>query len=179
MIYAIGTPGGAPRLFIDNPADQCEAGEVAVEISEIGDYLISADGTGVQPRPLTLADQQKAALATLATLASAKLNLWAGGTAPAGGLQVDDVSTARINGWVSQALATKLTGAAFGLSYWIMADNSHHPITGADDFITFAQAALAYKTAAVLNNGNLKTSIAAAVDSTALAAIDPTQGWPT
>lgn len=169
----------------DHVAFQAQEGEVVASI-DYGSGIVanglwawngSAFVENSAPAP-TLDDMKRSALTDLASIATAKRDLWSGGQAPAGGLQVDDISTGRMTSWAAQALVSKVTGAAFGLPFWIMADNSHHTFTGADDFLTFAQAAAAYKTAAILNNSALKAAINAAADETALNAIDINGGWP-
>lgn len=177
----IGAPGQPPRLVTyanPPPAGMVGAGEVVIGAAQIADYVISADGKTLTPAAPTLDQQKAATLAALDVIAQAKLSFWTGGLAPAGGLQVDDISTGRITSWATQALVCKATGAAWGLPYWIMTDNSHRTFTGPDDFLTFAQAAETYKTAAVLQNSTLKGEINAAPDEAALAAIDLSAGWP-
>ena len=147
----------------------------------VADGLWSYVGGAYSQAPLptlSLADQKVTALRSLGAVYNAKVVLWSGSGAPSGGLQVDESSMSRLTSWATQTLACKASGAAFGLLYWIMADNSHHTFTGPDDFLAFASAAAAYKTAVILNNSSLKAAIAAAPDEAALNAIDINGGWP-
>jgi hypothetical protein len=137
--------------------------------------LNPGDGS-VTVRAASLEELKSQKKISLQNVANPKLDLWA---TPTGGLQVDDISTARLNAWATQALVCKLTSAAFGLPYWIMADNSHHTFADADAFLAFASAAADYKTSAILHHSALKQAIAGAADQAALDAIDLNTGWPT
>lgn len=142
-----------------------------------GRWVRHTDGTFVEAMP-SLEDIKYARLQELEAIASIRLNYWQGAGAPEGGLQVDDISTGRINAWATKALISDLTGAAFDLEFWIMEDNSHRTFANAAEFIAFASAAAAYKTAAILRNSTLKQLIRSADDSVTLAAIDLNAGWP-
>lgn len=186
MYFAVGKEGAAARQNVrEETAAQALAHALPGEIvaphptgddqPAFGAWII---GGAVTFPPPTLEQAKADKLRALAAIANVRLNLWTGDAAPAGGLQVDDVSTGRITSWAAGALVAQTTGVPFGLPFWIMADNSHRPVTSATDFIEFAQAALNYKTAAVLRNSVLKAAIDAAADAATLAAIDLTAGWP-
>ena len=140
---------------------------------DIADY-VSVNQLAMASKPVPLSIQQAQMRGQLDAIAAQKLSIWDGGN-----LQVDDASTANITSWATQATLAVATGAAFGLQYWIMADNSHRAFTGAADYLAFAQGALAYKTAVVLQYSALKQAIAGAPDATTLAAISISAGWPT
>jgi hypothetical protein len=173
---------------------QCQEGDVELQVTPPGhavmeiteeatlihrssprDVVITpADGVVTVPSP-SLAELKDDKKVALQNVANPKLDLWA---TPTGGLQVDDISTARINAWATQALVCKLTSTTFGLPYWIMADNSQHTFADADAFIAFASVAAGYKTAVILNHSALKKAISDAADQVALNAIDLETGWP-
>ena len=179
---AIGAPGQAVRVLLHDPGSdfvalQMQPGEVGIATDTLGEYAISADGRALIDAPLSFSAAQLQTLGNLAALANQKLSLWVGGSAPAGGVQVDDSSRTNILGALAMAQLAAAAGAPFS-ERWIMADNSVRVFSTASEFVAFAQAIGAYYAGCVKNNAALKAQILAVADATALAAIDITAGWP-
>lgn len=146
------------------------------------DHIIAPDGSGgyiVQTRTKSLNELKVAKLADLEAVAQPKLSIWEGGSAPSGGIQIDDQSQSDLNSWASKALRAIVSSTSFTLPYWIMADNSHRTFTDANEFLSFADSVGDYKTTVILNRRSLKDQIEAASDETSLNNIDINTGWPT
>lgn len=174
MIFAIGKPGEPVRIFVDVPnleslVVNIEVDEDAVGVPEIGDYVISGDGTSVEPRMPSLAEVQ--ANAWSAVKVRRRRAEQAGCSTPYGFVQTDTDARARI---ATYAASAPLTGWSVS---WKMADNSVVALNG-EAIRTLNLAVMDHLSACHDNAQRLRDEIDAASSAEGVAVIDIDAGWP-
>lgn len=177
----IGQPGQPPRLLI--PADEAERwdsrnvmeGEVVLECEAPGDFVIAADGSGLEPRawPLTLLKEQAAG----AISAKFRAVMAAGCNTPKGRADCDDVAQQRVTSAVLMADKADAMGLPDTPVPWTMFDKSVQPHNRAD-LALLGLAIGAQMQAAFARKQQLEAAVESAADPAALAAIAIDDGWP-
>lgn len=174
MIFAIGKPGEPVRIFVDVPNLEAlvvniEPGEDAVHVAEVGDYVISGDGTTVSVRRPSLAEVQAKAWTAVKT--RRRREEQGGCDTPFGRVQTDNDSRARIATYAASAPAT-------GWSInWKLADDSEVVLDGGA-MRTLNLAVMQHLSACHDNAQRLRGEIDAAVSAEAVQSIDINAGWP-
>lgn len=173
MIYAIGTPGQSVRMFIDLPNDSALAsnvlaGEIAVEVQSVGDFIISQSGDGVEPRPVPIDEARLARWGDVKAIRQRAEN--AGCVTPWGIVQTDSESQSRI---ASAALSAFLAQVGYQ-RVWTFADNTTHTL-GADDLKALNGLVQSHVEACRTRARELRTAIYASNDPSS---IDINTGWP-
>lgn len=180
MIYAIGKPGEPVRLYLEVSnlealAANIEEGEDAVAALEAGDFIISADGLSLQPRPVPL-DEKQGALWALVKTKREKVER-AGCAFLSHAVQTDAVSRSRIESEALQATISALSGSPYSV-IWTMADNSEVTL-GREAMLALNSTVRAHVQACKTRERELRAMIfAEGITATELDAIDIEAGWP-
>lgn len=178
----IGLPGSPPRLLI--PADEAERwdsrnvleGEVVLECEAPGDFVIKADGSGLEPRTWPLAYLKEQAAAAISSKFRAVMA--AGCNTPKGRADCDDVAQQRVTSAVLMADKAEAMGLPDTPVLWTMFDKTVAPHSRAD-LALLGLAIGAQMQAAFVRKQELEAAVEAASDYAALAAVAIEQGWPT
>lgn len=169
---AIGTPGGAIRLFSRNAAQaqaQLHVGEIIVPAHD--DTAIALSGDGQLVFTVESLDDQKAAKWALAKAYRDRI-AQGGSSTPLGRVQTDPTSYQRIMG----AMAAAQASSEFSVE-WTMADNrvvAHD----AAAMIAMGAAVTDFLNACQIAGSAIRGKIEAAGDLDALATVDVTAGYP-
>ena len=182
IVVAIGSAPDDAAAQLQNHGDAALAVDLNPPSGVIADgrWRRASDGTYAQdalPAP-TLDDLKATAQASLSAIADTRMTIWAGGTAPSGGVQVDDASRADLNAMTTLVQVAQAMGA-YQPVQWKMADNTVQSFATANAFFAFAISIGQYWQGCFWHEQSLAAAITAAPDSTTLAAIDLNSGWPT
>ena len=182
LVVATGAAPDDAAAALQNHGDATLAVDLnpPSNVTANGLWTRAADGTYAQATPPapTLADLKAAAQADLSAIATTHMTVWTGGTAPAGGVQVDDASRTDLSALVTLVQVAVSLGT-YQPVQWKMNDNSVQSFATANAFFAFAISVGQYWQACFWNEQSIASAINAAPDATTLAAINLNTGWPT
>jgi hypothetical protein len=178
--FAIGLPGNSPRIIHRSDGNdnitQIQSGEVAIEVPDIGDYLISTDGVTISNRPKTLDELKNGKLKELIVEYNSRSSIWVGYSSA--GVQLDKDSRETLSQMVSLVQISASVNM-FSPVKWKMADNTICTFNDSDSFLTMALGAGFYWQECFWKYQNLKDAIASSSEEYELNNINLVVGWPT